>query len=100
MLVWLKQNWFAPDGRHYAKCAKNDPTPIPDALREFLPTSFVIISDEEAAASREAEPEKPVDTLRDMDELRAGAQRQDDMVAKAEAFRAQVEAERRKPRKV
>lgn len=99
MLVWLKQDWFGPDQRLYPKSTKGLLTPVPDQYRSQLPSSSRVEEDGELT-SRDVKPvDEPVSSLRDLDEVRDAEARKDAIVAKAEAARELVEAERRKPRR-
>lgn len=115
MLVRFKQDWFGP-GEHmrtfdpqvvvvpgllYPRTAATDPPRfVPDEYKDLLPYNATIVT-EEGEASRDTSPAPAAAgmTLRDFDHVRQEADITDAMTAKAEAFRAQVEAERRKPRR-
>lgn len=82
MRVLLKQDWFGPNAHLYVRDRLGNV--VPDEFRDALPAGTVILDKTEAPVPVAVEP---LATLRDFDVLRAEADAEDAVAAKAETSR-------------
>lgn len=99
MHVRFKYDWFGPDSRRYRKCGKTDFREVPDELRDQLPSTAVILDNDETAelekAAAEAEEAAKTVDPRQFDDALAAAEEEERVQKEADARAEEIEWARR-----